>query len=54
MVLIVFCVLELFFCCYLHGFNRFLVFTEGSSLFFAAISMGFKELLFFCLTVHGF
>ena len=41
------CCLSHCFCCYLHGFNRFLVFTDGSSLFFAVIYMGFKELLFF-------
>ncbi len=42
------------FCCYLHGFNQFLVFLLGASLFFAVIYMGFKELPFFCSTVHGF
>ena len=35
------------FCCYLHGFNRFLVFSLCSSSFFVVICMGFKELLFF-------
>ena len=34
------------FCCYLHGFNCFLVFLLASSSFFAVIYMGFKELLF--------